>query len=180
MTGCEEDSGGKREMDIPQSQTPSWSLLLIPSRAASRPLLISFAFFDRVYSTVVCEAFICGLSAGLHAACYIVVSPKARKVAKAVSTLRNFKIWKCIAAMGEQCSPILKWKAAGIAAESNWSFDQQKVFKAELHAVPVLQKCFMLHFCTTRVWSVCFSLIGAASMSHCVCICMFFCVCMFL
>lgn len=39
--------------------------------------------------------------------------------------------------MGADSSPINVWKAAGIEAESNRPFDQQKSFKAELHSVPL-------------------------------------------
>lgn len=75
---CDTDSTGKTGDGSPRIKDPS-SL----TDSLALPLSFLVAFFDRVYSAVVCD---------LSAAYPWAVLPEARKVSKAVSTLRKFQV----------------------------------------------------------------------------------------
>lgn len=108
MWECDTDSTGKTGDGLPRIKDPS-------SLTDSLALPLSLLFFDRVYSAVVCETYLQLIRVQYGGW----VLPEARKVSKAVSTLRKFKVWNCRTAMGADSSPILIWKAAATVAELN-------------------------------------------------------------
>lgn len=100
----------RRETAYPESK------ILHPSPI---PLHFPSLFYSLIVFTVrLFVRLICSLSLGsVQYGGWVL--PEARKVSKAVSTLRKFKVWNCRTAMGADSPPILIWKAAATVAELN-------------------------------------------------------------
>lgn len=100
-----------------------WSAAHYPESKILHPSPIPLHFPSLFYSLIVFTVrlfvrLICSLSLGsVQYGGWVL--PEARKVSKAVSTLRKFKVWNCRTAMGADSSPILIWKAAATVAELN-------------------------------------------------------------
>lgn len=102
----------RRETAHPESKIlhPSPIPLHFPSLSQSHSLIV---FTVRLFVRLICSLSLgCAQYGGW-------VLPEARKVSKAVSTPRKFKVWNCRTAMGVDSSPILLWKAAGTVGELN-------------------------------------------------------------
>lgn len=111
MWECDTDSTGKTGDGLPRIKDPS---SLTDSLALPLSLFYSLIVFTvRLFMRLICSLSLGSVQYGGW------VLPEARKVSKAVSTLRKFKVWNCRTAMGADSSPILIWKAAATVAELN-------------------------------------------------------------
>lgn len=131
----------RRETAYPESK------ILHPSPI---PLHFPSLFYSLIVFTVrLFVRLICSLSLGsVQYGGWVL--PEARKVSKAVSTLRKFKVWNCRTAMGADSSPILIWKAAATVAElkTDWSAETLLSWTTWCPRVAVRHQTP-----TARVWS---------------------------
>lgn len=95
----------------------------------------------RFFSRVLWSCLQCGCLWDLSAAYPWAVLPEARKVSKAVSTLRKFQVWNCRTA---NSSPIIIWKAAATVAELNRRISRN-AFKLKYMASPCSSKASDSH-----------------------------------